>query len=144
MTCIGDEGKHSCMLSRNSNSISDKSLINAYKKLNLKYKIYSYLDRGSDERQYNYPGIDLGFSSIFKSKYGKYKQYHLSSDDFKFVTLKGVTSGFKVAKAAIDILQNQIIPKININVNLNYRSINYTKIFHHIQVLQKKIYQEKY
>lgn len=111
LTCIGDEGKHSCMLSRNSNSISDKSLINAYKKLNIKYKIYSYLERGSDERQYNYPGIDLGFSSIFKSKYGKYKQYHTSLDDFKFVTLKGVTSGFKVAKTAINILQNQIVPK---------------------------------
>ena len=42
-----------------------------------------------------------------------------------------------MAKAAIDILQNQIIPKI-ISMNLNYRSINYTKIFHHIQVLQKR------
>ena len=32
-------------------------------------------------------------------------------DDFKLVTLKGITGGFKVAKTAISILLNEIIPK---------------------------------
>jgi aminopeptidase-like protein len=43
LTCLGDEGAHSCMFSKYKNSKSDQSLIEAYKKLNLKNKIYSLL-----------------------------------------------------------------------------------------------------
>ena len=112
LSCIGDERKHSCMFSKYQNSPSDKSIIEAYKKLKIKnYKIYSFLKRGSDERQYNSPGIDLPISSIFRSKYGEYPEYHTSLDNFKLVTLKGVTGGFKVAKTAIEILLNKTIPK---------------------------------
>ena len=69
LSCIGDERKHSCMFSKYQNSPSDKSIIEAYKKLKIKnYKIYSFLKRGSDERQYNSPGIDLPITSIFRSK----------------------------------------------------------------------------
>ena len=33
LSCIGDERNHSCVLTKNSNTQSDKSLIEAYKKL---------------------------------------------------------------------------------------------------------------
>ena len=111
LTCIGDEGGHSCLLSKYEDSPSDRSLIETYKKLNIKYKKYSFLQRGSDERQYNSPGIDLPITSIFRSKYGEYKEYHTSMDNFKLVTIKGINGGFKVAKEAIKILQNKIIPQ---------------------------------
>lgn len=112
LSCVGDERMHSCMLSKYKNAPSDYSLINAYKKLKIKnYKIYSFLKRGSDERQYNSPGIDIPISSIFRSKYGSFKEYHTSLDDFNFVTPKGLQGGFNVAKTAINILLDQIIPK---------------------------------
>ena len=57
LSCIGDERKHSCMLSKYKNTPSDEAIIEAYKKLKIKkFKIYSFLERGSDERQYNSPG----------------------------------------------------------------------------------------
>ena len=90
---------------------SDKAIVEAYKELKLKYKVYSFLERGSDERQYNSPGIDLPISSIFRTKYGKYSEYHTSLDNFNLVTLKGITGGFKVAKTAIEILLKKIVPK---------------------------------
>ena len=102
------------MLSKNYNSPSDKCLLDAYKNLKLKYKIYSFLKRGSDERQYNSPGIDLGITSIFRTKYGEYKEYHSSFDNFNLVTLKGIMGGYKVAQKAISNLQNSIIPQTNI------------------------------
>lgn len=111
LSCIGDERQHSCMLSKYENSPSDKALLEAYKKLKIKFKLYSFLKRGSDERQYNSPGIDLPITSIFRSKYGEYPEYHTSLDDFNLVTIKGVKGGFKVAKKAIEILLNNIIPK---------------------------------
>ena len=83
----------------------------AYKILGIKYKKYSFLERGSDERQYNYPGVDLPIASIFRSKYGKYKEYHTSLDNFNLVTKEGLKGGYNVAKKAIDLLLKKIIPK---------------------------------
>ena len=112
LSCIGDEREHSCILSKYKNSASDYALIEAYKQLKIKkFRVYSFLKRGSDERQYNSPGIDIPITSIFRSKYGAYKEYHTSLDDFSLVTLAGVRDGFRVAKAAINILLKKIIPK---------------------------------
>ena len=111
LSCIGDERKHSCMLSKYENSPSDEALLLSYKKLNIRnYKIYSFLNRGSDERQYNSPGIDLGITSIFRSKYTEYPEYHTSLDNFDVVTPKGLTGGYNVAKNSIKIILNNIYP----------------------------------
>ena len=111
LSCIGDNNGHSCMLSKYENTSADKALLEAYKILRIKYKKYSFLERGSDERQYNYPGVDLPVASIFRTKYGKYKEYHTSLDNFNLVTKQGLNGGYKVAKKAIDILLKKIIPK---------------------------------
>ena len=92
------------MLSKYGNSHCDDAILNAYKNLKIKFKVFSFLKRGSDERQFNSPGVDLPIASIFRTKYGEYPEYHTSLDDFKLVTTKGVLGGFKVAKEAIKIL----------------------------------------
>ena len=126
LTCIGDEKNHSCMLSKGENSPSDEAVLDAYKKLKIKkYKIYSFLKRGSDERQYNSPGIDLGITSIFRTKYGEFPEYHTSLDNFDLVTLKGIQGGYNIAKTAINILQKKIIPenKVLCETNLGKRKL---------------------
>jgi len=111
ISCIGDERQHSCMFSKYKNSPSDHAIIQAYKNLKIKkYKIYPFLERGSDERQYCSPGVDLPISSIFRTKYGDYPEYHTSLDNFDLVTLKGVIGGYKVTKEAINILLENIYP----------------------------------
>jgi len=115
LSCIGDDRQHSCMFSKYQNSPSDLAIIEAYKKLKIiNYKIYSFLERGSDERQYNSPGVDLPISSIFRTKYGKFPEYHTSLDNFNLVTLKGLMGGFKIAKSAIEILLENTYPKCKI------------------------------
>ena len=112
LTCIGDERQHSCMFSKYQNSPSDEAIIAAYKKLKIKnYKVYSFSKRGGDEIQYNSPGVDLPITSIFRTKYGMYPEYHTSLDNFDFVTLKGVMGGFSVSKTAIKTLLKNIYPK---------------------------------
>ena len=84
----------------------------AYKFLKIKnYKIYSFLKRGSDERQFNSPSIDLKISSIFRTKYEEYPEYHTSLDNFNLVTIKGCTGGFNVAKKSVEILLKSDYPK---------------------------------
>tara|TARA_X000000950_G_scaffold286103_1_gene393983 strand:- start:533 stop:1822 length:1290 start_codon:yes stop_codon:yes gene_type:complete len=115
LSCIGDERQHSCMFSKYQNSPSDEAIIQAYKLLRIKgYKIYPFLERGSDERQYNSPGIDLKISSIFRTKYCEYPEYHTSLDNFNLVTLKGCVGGFNVAKKSIEILLERVYPKCKI------------------------------
>ena len=114
LSCIGDERQYSCMFSKYNNTPSDEAIIEAYKNLKIKkFKVYSFLERGSDERQYNSPGIDLPIASIFRTKYGKFPEYHTSLDDFSLVTLKGITGGFNVAKEAIKIILRNTYPKAN-------------------------------
>jgi len=111
LSCIGDDRMHSCMFSKYGNTLSDQSLREAYKKLNIQTKIFSFLKRGSDERQYCSPGIDLPIASIFRSKYGEYPEYHTSFDNFNIINLKGLNGGYRVAKLAIKILLKKIIPQ---------------------------------
>ena len=115
LSCIGDERQHSCMFSKYQNSPSDEAVIEAYKLLKIKnYKVYPFLKRGSDERQYNSPGIDLKISSIFRTKYGEYPEYHTSLDNFNLVTLKGCVGGFNVARKSIEMLLKRIYPTFKI------------------------------
>jgi aminopeptidase-like protein len=110
LSCVGDERNYSCMFSKYSNSLSDYSLIQAFKALKIKYKKYSFLARGSDERQFNSPHVDLKITSFFRTKYGNYKEYHTSLDDFSLVTEKGIRGSFEVMKKSITNLINLKIP----------------------------------
>ena len=98
------------MPTKYGNSISDVAAKKAFNKLNIKYKKYSFLERGSDERQFNSPGVDLPIASITRSIYGKYPEYHTSLDNFNLVTKKGLNGGFKIVKEAIKIIMKDIIP----------------------------------
>ena len=112
LSCIGDEKNHSFVFSKSGNSPSDEALIEAYKKLKIKnYKSFSFLHRGSDERQFNSPGIDLSIPLLCRSKPNLFNEYHTSLDNFKLVTTKGIRGGFEVAKLAINILLKKIVPE---------------------------------
>lgn len=114
LSCVGDDRQYSCMLSKYENTCSDTAIVEAFKKLKIKFTKYSFLERGSDERQYNSPGIDLPIASIFRTKYGRYPEYHTSLDNFNLVTKSGINGSFKVAKTAIELLLKKIIPKNNV------------------------------
>ena len=109
VTCIGDE-KFSYIPSRNGNTLSDFVAKEILKNNKKKYITYSWLDRGSDERQFCAPNIDLPICSITKSKYGKYREYHNSLDRLgTVVTKKGLNEGFKIYQKCIDYLEKILI-----------------------------------
>ncbi len=111
LTCVGDNKNHSCKLSKFENSPCDNALLEAYKKNKIKFKKYSFTDGRSDERQYNSPGINIPLTSIFRTKYGEFSEYHTSLDNFNLVSLKGIKGSIKISKSAILILDKKIFPK---------------------------------
>ena len=110
LTCLGYSKNYGCILSKYKDNLCDKYLLQAYKKLNINYKQYSFLDRGSDERQFNSPKVDFPIATVFRSKFGNFRQYHTSLDNFDIVTNEIIESSFKLMVKTIEIFQKQIIP----------------------------------
>lgn len=115
ISCIGDERSYSYLPSRNGNTISDKVAKHVLKWIAPNYVSYSWLDRGSDERQYCAPGIDLPIASILRTKYGEYPEYHTSLDNLQdVVTPKGLDGGYWILRRALEVIENNKIYKINV------------------------------
>ena len=110
LTCIGDERNYSIVFSKYRNSLSDLAALEAVKKLRIKSKKYSFLARGSDERQYNSPGVEIPMTVLSRSKFYTYPEYHTSLDNFNLVTQRGLYGGYKFVKEVVNLLQNKIIP----------------------------------
>ena len=105
LSCIGDDGDYSVVLSPDENSLSDIATLHTIKHITKEPKIYKFLDRGSDERQYNTPNLNLGVTTICRSLFGHFDEYHTSLDDLDFVTSIGLEGGFNYARNLIENLE---------------------------------------
>jgi aminopeptidase-like protein len=114
ITCIGDDRCYSYLPSRNGSTLSDQAALHVLKHTAPGFKSYSWLDRGSDERQYCAPGVDLPIATIMRSKYGEYPEYHTSLDNFNLVTPSGLEGGFKAIRRAIEILEQNLYLKTTV------------------------------
>lgn len=113
ITCIGDDRCYSYLPSRNGHTISDRVAKHVLSHIEANYQSYTWLDRGSDERQYCAPGVDLPVATIMRSKYGQYPEYHTSLDDLvNVVTPSGLAGGFNALQIAINVLEQNVKPRV--------------------------------
>ena len=115
VTCVGDDRDYSYLPSRKGDSLSDQIAKHVLKHICPTFKSYKWADRGSDERQYCAPNVDLPIASIMRTKYGMYDEYHTSLDDLiNVVTAKGLEGGFNALWKAIEALERNSYPKVTI------------------------------
>lgn len=115
LSCVGDDRDYSIVESRYGNTIADKILNNVlYYHTNDKYSKYSFLQRGSDERQYGAPGVDLPVVGYCRSKYGEFPEYHTSADNMSLISPSGFQGSYDVMVKVIEGLENNAKYRIKI------------------------------
>lgn len=112
LSCLGDNNAYSLIHTPKENTLSDKVALHTLKNKE-NFKAFSFLYRGSDERQYNAPLINLGVVGVCRSKYLEYKEYHTSKDDLNLICSQGLMNSLKFMQEMI----------LNLEINTIYKSV---------------------
>jgi len=113
LSCLGDNNAYSYIPTRNGDTYADKVALNILSFKHPDFIKYSFLDRGSDERQYNAPGVDLPVCCVMRSKYESYPEYHTSLDDLCFVSSQSLAGSYDILKESLILIERDRKYKIS-------------------------------
>ncbi len=105
ITCVGGPDDFTYLRSRQGDCITDRITKYVLKTCSAPHRVLEYTQRGSDERQYCAPGIDLPVGSLMRSKYHDYPEYHTSADDLDFVTPEHMALAYDIYRKCLNAIE---------------------------------------
>lgn len=105
LSCLGDSGHFSYIKSRYGDTLADRALKSILRYRDPKHRELSFLMRGSDERQYCAPGVDLPLCCVCRTPFGWYREYHTSDDDMDFIAPEALQESFEMLCSLIEALE---------------------------------------
>lgn len=108
IVCVGGPQNYVFVKTKNENTLINKITEHVLRYSDTQYTIEDFRWRGSDERQWNSPGIDLGIGMLAKSKFEQYPEYHTSLDDLSYVKPEHLAESFDIYTKCISALENNI------------------------------------
>lgn len=114
ITCAGDNNPFSYLFTPGGEELVDRATIHVLKNSDVQYKTYDFLTRGSDERQYCSPGVNLPFGSLMRSKYTEYPEYHTSGDDLNFVSPEGLAGSLEMYQRCFEVLESNVVYQVTV------------------------------
>ncbi len=106
LTCVGDDRTYSIVHSRYADTYADRVLTNVLSHHAPDFDSYPYIKRGSDERQYQAPGVDIPMVCFCRSKYHIYPEYHTSADDLDLISPEGLQGSYDVMVKCIELIEH--------------------------------------
>lgn len=110
LTCMGDDRTYSFLPSRSGGTLADRSSLLALREAGVNFESYRFASRGSDERQWCWPSVDLPVCSLMRSKYGTYPEYHTSLDNLDFVSPSGLAGSLSLMTKVIEMVEENAFP----------------------------------
>lgn len=113
LSCVGDDNDYSIIESKYADTLADRAL-KCILKTKGNYSTYDFHERGSDERQYNAPGVDLPVVCFCRSKFGEFPEYHTSADNMNYISPEGLQGSFDVMTGLINALEYNGYYRVNV------------------------------
>ena len=105
ITCIGDDGKYTYKKSRRGNCLPDRAVEAILNQTESEFNIVDFFPSGSDERQFCSPGFNLPVGSLMRTMYGKYPEYHTSSDNKDYISFDAMEKSVLKYLEIIEVLE---------------------------------------
>ncbi|MBQ0142691.1 MAG: DUF4910 domain-containing protein [Prevotellaceae bacterium] len=105
ISCVGDDRTYSYIESPYADNLADRVVQNVLSFHYPEYKRYTFMQRGSDERQYCSPLVNLPMCAVCRSKYEEYPEYHTSADNLSVISPEGLQGAFDMLRKCIDLLE---------------------------------------
>ena len=99
LTCCGLNKAPVYKKSRKGNTLIDFAMMEVLKKY--KHELMDFFPFGSDERQFNSPGVEIPFGAFMRVNYHGYKEYHTSLDNKNIMNFNNFINNIKILKEAI-------------------------------------------
>ncbi|MBF0605198.1 MAG: DUF4910 domain-containing protein [Nitrospirae bacterium] len=106
VTCVGDNRNYTYLSSRQGDTLVDRVIQHVLGQIDPNYLVRNFQEhRGSDERQFCSPKVNLPVALLMRTRFGEFPEYHTSRDDLTVISPEGLFGGYDALRLCIVCLE---------------------------------------